>query len=57
MSLRLTVEPVKRAASELDAVLGSLASLPEESPDLDAEIDAAKEEQATQRMRRLDRSH
>ena len=40
---------------DLKSVLGSLPALPNESLDLDVEIESAREEPAMQRMKRLDR--
>ena len=45
---------LRPARFTLESVLGSLAALPNETPDLDAEIEAAVEEGAAARMRRLD---
>jgi AbrB family looped-hinge helix DNA binding protein len=46
---------LRPARYSLESVLGSLDALPNETPDLDAEIEIAAEEAAAQRMRRLDR--
>ncbi|HVL23620.1 MAG TPA: AbrB/MazE/SpoVT family DNA-binding domain-containing protein [Thermomicrobiales bacterium] len=46
---------LRPARYSLESVLGSLDALPNETLDLDAEIDIAAEEAAAQRMRRLER--
>jgi AbrB family looped-hinge helix DNA binding protein len=49
-----TVE-LRPARFSLESVLGALPALPNESVDLDPEIDAAKEVEAVRRMRRMER--
>ncbi len=46
---------LRPARFSLESVLNSLDALPNESLDLDAEIEAATEEAAAKRMRRLER--
>ncbi len=47
---------LRPARFTLESVLGSIPALPNESIDLDREIDEAPEEAADERMRRVDQS-